>query len=163
MEDGKETERHRTDNAGNVKFIYLCNVLESVKKTKGNDKKRRKLLPPALKRRIGKESSYPLLRLIVPELDRERVTYGVKVATLVKLYCECLGFSEKNASAIRIRNWKDPTKQKGAYRTSVAGDFPRLIEEELSSRSGMCSTLHRLMQADGVVGCLIQGWTFVVL
>ena len=84
------------------------------------------------------------MRLILPQLDRERTAYGIKIATMskydpprpvllvhtanrtlphgvllsfdrVRLYIKVLGLSANNPSAQRLRNWKDPRKYNNRY------------------------------------------------
>ncbi|XP_026675159.1 DNA ligase 4 isoform X3 [Ceratina calcarata] len=93
--------------ASNVKFEELCTVLEEVSKASGEKKKtdtlekfiskcRNKLksLPPETD-----VSLFPILRLILPRLERERGAYDLKHKSLAALYTRvfCLGTNQANS------------------------------------------------------------------
>ena len=54
---------------------------------------------------------HPLLRLLLPQLDKERQTYGMKETTLGKYYVELLNISPESEDGRRLLHWRRPTKQ----------------------------------------------------
>lgn len=52
------------------------------------------------------ESLFPYMRLLLPELDRERQTYGLKAATIAKLLIECLGLESRHSDARKLLDWR---------------------------------------------------------
>ncbi|KAN0022290.1 hypothetical protein ACTFIU_004466 [Dictyostelium citrinum] len=71
---------------------------------------------------------YQLLRLILPQLDKDRNTYGLKEKTLARLYVELLNISAESADAIRLLNWKKSTNDE------VGGDFGTAVYLSLKNR-----------------------------
>ncbi|KAH0487982.1 MAG: hypothetical protein KVP17_004019 [Porospora cf. gigantea B] len=74
-------------------------------------------------RRLAKddESLFPLVRCLLPQLDRHR-TYGLKEVSLGKLYSKALTLGKVDHE--RLRYWKNPQKI-GGYGTP--GDLPSVI------------------------------------
>jgi DNA ligase-4 len=75
---------------------------------------------------------YPVIRLIVPEKDRERAMYGIKEATIGKLLVKIMRISKDSDDAYNILHWKLP-----GLRSSVAmaGDFAGRCHEVISKRA----------------------------
>jgi DNA ligase 4 len=59
---------------------------------------------------------YPVLRLILPQKDRERTMYGLKEKTLAKAYIKLIPLGMKDTDAIRLLNWKKPTEKEVSSR-----------------------------------------------
>ena len=92
---------------------------------------------------------YPVLRLILPQKDRERAVYGLKEKNLAKIYIKLIPLQRTDADAMRLLNWKKPT-EKGvrnlpvcysirsltAYQ-AISGDFPTVLYEVISKRSSI--------------------------
>lgn len=53
---------------------------------------------------------FQYMRLIMPQLDTLRSTYGLKESKIAKFYVELLGLPPTSADAIRFLHWKDPSK-----------------------------------------------------
>ena len=54
---------------------------------------------------------FPLLRLLLPQLDKERQTYGMKETNLGKYYVNLLNISPESEDGRRLLHWRRPTKQ----------------------------------------------------
>ena len=54
---------------------------------------------------------YPVIRLLLPDKDRERVVYGMKEKNLAKAYIKIIPLESKSPDAIRLLNWKRPSEQ----------------------------------------------------
>ncbi|KAF8963440.1 DNA ligase 4 [Flammula alnicola] len=75
---------------------------------------------------------YPVLRLILPQKDRERAVYGLKEKNLAKTYIKLIPLGMRDPDAIRLLNWKKPTE-----RDKTSGDFPTVLYEVVSKRSSV--------------------------
>ncbi|XP_021570421.1 DNA ligase 4 isoform X2 [Carlito syrichta] len=58
------------------------------------------------------------MRLILPQLERERMAYGIKETMLAKLYIELLNLPKEGKDALKLLNYRTPTGARGD-----AGDF----------------------------------------
>jgi DNA ligase-4 len=74
---------------------------------------------------------YPVIRLIVPEKDRERAMYGLKEATIGKLLVKIMGISKDSDDAHNILHWKLPGLRSSL---AMAGDFAGRCHEVISKR-----------------------------
>jgi DNA ligase-4 len=54
---------------------------------------------------------YPVLRLILPQKDRERTMYGLKEKALAKAYIKLIPLQMKDPDAIRLLHWKRPAEK----------------------------------------------------
>ena len=52
---------------------------------------------------------YMLMRLLLPQLDRQRGNYGLKESNIAKIYAEVLLLPHTEAD--RLKFWKNPAKQ----------------------------------------------------
>lgn len=75
------------------------------------------------------DSFYPILRLLLPQLDRERGAYGVKEHNLAKIYIRVLGLPKEGHDALKLLNFRAP-KTAGSH----AGDFAQVAFWVLKSR-----------------------------
>ncbi|GAA5909260.1 hypothetical protein JCM6882_003781 [Rhodosporidiobolus microsporus] len=102
---------------------------------------------------------YPLVRLLVPERDTRRRTYNLKEAKLAKAIITALDLPPKNDSALKLTNWKTPTKDDPG-----AGEFASVAYEVIRTRSTVLesrddftiddvnTTLDELSHSTGSVG-----------
>eukprot|EP00752_Nemacystus_decipiens_P016381 g14643.t1 len=100
------------------------------------------LLKPFLAR-LGRESPFPLLRLILPELDNLRDKYGMRTAKVASLFAE-LNFPKKQGDWYsRLFSYTDPAKNPspGDPRWQVTGDFALTLEYVLTeTKRGVSET-----------------------
>ncbi|TID18225.1 DNA ligase 4 [Venturia nashicola] len=73
---------------------------------------------------------YPVMRLMVPARDRDRAMYGLKEATIAKLFIKIIGIDRNSDDAYNLIHWKLPGKKAA----STAGDFAGRCYEVLSKR-----------------------------
>ena len=97
-----------------VSFRALCEVLDRIATSVGGKKEQMQYVEN-LWRRLRAASAAPsehhqLLRLLMPQLDSKRATYGLKESKIARFYVELLGLSEHSPDAVRFKNWKDPSK-----------------------------------------------------
>ena len=136
---------------------HLIGLLEMVR-DQHNAPKRAKLLENFWRsygRKVGNRyiPDFRILRLMCPELDRERPVYNLKEASIAKLYCEIHMLPKDHEDAVELMNWRDPTMAAGGgggrrgggdWRNmgqSVAGIFPAVLFKVMHKRSPQRSTL----------------------
>ncbi|XP_022104577.1 DNA ligase 4-like [Acanthaster planci] len=125
--------------ASRIPFAELAGFLEKVQKKHGTDGKRqmfreflekwREFHKQLHKNNLDtKDNFYPVLRLLLPQLERERVAYGIKEHTLAKLYIEILGLAKESTDAKKLLNYRAPTAKQ------EAGDFASVAYFVLRNR-----------------------------
>jgi DNA ligase-4 len=107
-----------------VEFGVLCSMFEAIIRSK----------KPALKRKhirtflehvyTGNEH-FSAMRLILPDLDKERANYGMKEGVLAKFLADALGLSKDSEDAKKLVNWRKGGQRAG----SNAGNFPVVAAE----------------------------------
>ncbi|TYH36365.1 hypothetical protein ES332_D13G259100v1 [Gossypium tomentosum] len=78
---------------------------------------------------------FSAMRLILPSLDRESGTYGLKESVLAICLIDALGMSRDSADALRLINWR----KGGANTGANAGNFALVAAEVLQRRQGTVS------------------------
>ncbi|XP_010545385.1 PREDICTED: DNA ligase 4 isoform X2 [Tarenaya hassleriana] len=118
-----------------VKFNVLVSLFNWIQKSKTSAQKRskfRKFLDTYCK----PSDYFAAVRLILPSLDRERGSYGLKESVLATCLIDALGISRDSPDAVRLVNWrKGGTAKAGAN----AGNFALISFEVLQRRQGMAS------------------------
>lgn len=133
--------------ASQVSFAELCGLLEKISKTHGNEKKKAVLGTFVEKWRefhqeLHKDnpdttdSFYAAMRLLVPQLEKQRAAYGIKEHMLAKLLIEVLCLGKDSADSNRLLNFKAPKAAKGD-----AGDFAAVAYFVLKNRCPEKGTL----------------------
>ncbi|OSD05522.1 DNA ligase 4 [Trametes coccinea BRFM310] len=120
-------------NKGSAPFHVLVALFEKLQ-TERKPEKRRKLLSSWFnhwRQEIGYDL-FPVLRLILPQKDRERAVYGLKEKNLAKAYIKLIPLGRHDPDAIRLLNWKKPTE-----RDRSSGDFPTVLYEVVNKRSSV--------------------------
>ncbi|KAH9805708.1 DNA ligase 4 [Citrus sinensis] len=110
----------------------LVSLFNWIQKTKPAAKKRSKFRK-FLDTYCDSVDYFSALRLILPSLDRERGSYGLKESVLANCLIDALGMSKDSADAVRLINWR-----KGGAAPN-AGNFPMVAAEVLQRRQGMIS------------------------
>ncbi|GAY37252.1 hypothetical protein CUMW_027640, partial [Citrus unshiu] len=139
------TENHRVRVAANeqrtgeemtkteeTEVSVLVSLFNWIQKTKPAAKKRSKFRK-FLDTYCDSVDYFSALRLILPSLDRERGSYGLKESVLANCLIDALGMSKDSADAVRLINWR-----KGGTAPN-AGNFPMVAAEVLQRRQGMIS------------------------
>jgi DNA ligase-4 len=75
------------------------------------------------------KDAYPLLRLLLPELDKERVTYGMKEKNIGRYYLKALAVGEDTEDGRRVGNYRN-----AQYNRRNAGDFAAVVADVLRRR-----------------------------
>lgn len=126
--------------ASHVPFADLCSTLERIQRSKGREEKIRhfrefldswRRFHDALHKnqKDVRDSFYPAMRLILPQLERERMAYGIKETMLAKLYIELLNLPKEGKDALKLLNYRTPTGTRGD-----AGDFATIAYFVLKPR-----------------------------
>jgi hypothetical protein len=98
----KQAEQEKMEKkykkANKIKFSMLVKTLEELWETKksakrrwSNEEKLEKLLPKRLLRHLEGGDPYPILRLIMPEIDTSRPNLGMQEKAIAKAWSQALG------------------------------------------------------------------------
>ncbi|KAJ7733239.1 DNA ligase IV [Mycena maculata] len=120
-------------NMGSAPFGILVALFEKLQNERKQDR-RKKLIATWFNHWRDEKGHdlYPVLRLILPQKDRERTVYGLKEKNLAKTYIKLIPLGMRDADAIRLLNWKKPTEH-----DKTSGDFPTVLFEVVSKRSSV--------------------------
>ncbi|GLJ26170.1 hypothetical protein SUGI_0501990 [Cryptomeria japonica] len=117
-----------------VNFSTLCEMLEAITRSKKGTMKRKHVR--TFLDHVYKGGEYfSAIRLILPQLDRERGAYKLKEAQLAKCLTDALGLSKDSPDAHRLINWRKGGAKAGAN----AGNFPMVAAEVLHQRQRVMS------------------------
>lgn len=109
--------------ASQIPFSDLCKLCEKISSARKDQKQQilKKYLNYfrdfAEKNPEANTSFYPIMRLLLPQLDRERSAYGVKENTLAHIYIKILCLPKEGIEAEKLINYRAPKSGTGA------GDF----------------------------------------
>ncbi|XP_062183911.1 putative DNA ligase 4 [Phragmites australis] len=121
--------------AARVRFGLLVAMFQAMSRDRTAAKKRVRLRV-FLDRAYGpsgRDDYFSALRLVLPGLDRERGSYGLKEAALAAALVDALGIAKDSPDAVRLTNWR----RGGGGRN--AGNFALVAAEVLQRRQGMTS------------------------
>ncbi|XP_034700316.1 DNA ligase 4 [Vitis riparia] len=132
-----------------TKFSVLCSLFTWIQRSRTSAKKRSKF-------RIFLDTfcinghQFSAIRLILPNLDRERGSYGLKESVLATCLIDALGMSRESEDALRLINWR-----KGGAKTGAnAGNFAMVAAEVLQRRQGMTSGGLTIKELNDLLDCL---------
>ncbi|CAN6452740.1 unnamed protein product [Victoria cruziana] len=118
----------------NVKFSVLCSMFQAMVRGKSPTMKR-KHFRTFLDHVYRSREYFSAIRLVLPSLDRERGTYGLKESTLATCLIDALGMSRESPDAVRLINWRKGGARVGAN----VGNFALVAFEVLQARQGVVS------------------------
>lgn len=107
-----------------VEFGVLCAMFEAIGRSKKSALKRKHIRTFLHHVYTGHEH-FSAMRLILPDLDKERANYGLKEAALAKLLADALGLSKDSEDAKKLVNWRKGGQKAG----SNAGNFSVVASE----------------------------------
>ena len=102
-----------------VKFSVLCAMFQAMARDRSSAKKRKHLRTFFDRVFTSRDRYFAALRLILPSIDRERGTYGLKEHALAACLVEAMGISKDSEDAVRLTNWRKGGPRSGAN----AGQF----------------------------------------
>ncbi|KAL1941177.1 hypothetical protein VTO73DRAFT_7389 [Trametes versicolor] len=139
-------------NKGSAPFQVLVALFEKLQNERKPEKRRRLIASwfNGWRKDIGYDL-FPVLRLILPQKDRERTVYGLKEKNLAKAYIKLIPLDRHGPDAIRLLNWKKPTER---YRS--AGDFPSVLWEVVNKRNNVTEGSLTIDDINGVLDELAQ-------
>ncbi|XP_046628908.1 DNA ligase 4-like isoform X1 [Neodiprion virginianus] len=125
--------------ASKVKFIEFCMILDKISKAQAATKsshlecliKQCREFSEKLKKKDKEAdtSFFPILRLLLPQHDREREAYGLKETALAKLYVRVLALGQTSKDAQELLHYKVPISGKQS-----GGDFAEIAYSILCKR-----------------------------
>jgi DNA ligase-4 len=115
-----------------VQFDTVVLFCEQLSKTTKHDK-RRELITRMFATWRG--DKFLLMRLLLPHLDKERQSYGMKESVLARMYVDLLTIAVTSEHARQLLQWKRPSSG------HASGDFAGVVEQALHSRLRSSSTL----------------------
>ncbi|KAJ6846948.1 DNA ligase 4 [Iris pallida] len=117
-----------------VRFGLLVSMFQAMLRDRSAAKKRKRFRT-FLDRAYTGQDYFGAVRLLLPSLDRERGSYGLKESTLATCLVDALGIARDSEDALRLVNWR-----KGGARTGAnAGNFSLVAAEVLQRRQGIAS------------------------
>ncbi|KAI8565875.1 hypothetical protein RHMOL_Rhmol03G0295200 [Rhododendron molle] len=118
-----------------TKFSVMCSLFNWMQRSKSSAKKRskfRKFLDNFCK----PGDYFNAIRLLLPSLDRQRGSYGLKESVLAACLVDAVGMSRDSQDALRLFNWRKGGAPKAG---SNAGNFALIAAEVLQRRQGWAS------------------------
>jgi DNA ligase 4 len=111
--------------AARVRFGLLVAMFQAMSKDRTSAKKRGRLrvFLDCAYGPSGRDDYFSALRLVLPGLDRERGSYGLKEAVLATVLVDALGIAKDSTDAVRLINWR----RGGGFRN--AGNFSLVAAE----------------------------------
>ncbi|XP_068641207.1 DNA ligase 4 [Aristolochia californica] len=117
-----------------VEFRVLVAMFEAMQRSKSSVEKRKKFRK-FIDYCYQSREYFTAIRLILPWLDRERGSYGLKESVLATCLIDALGMSRESEDALRLINWR-----KGGAKTGAnVGNFALVAAEVLQCRQGTAS------------------------
>lgn len=124
-----------------IPFQDLCVLLEKISKVKGTDRKKQLFRTFLTQWREAHarlhptdadttaDTFFPVLRLLLPQVDKARAAYGMKETVLAKYYIEVLNIAKDSLDAKKLLNYRAPASAK-----QEAGDFAMVAYFVLRNR-----------------------------
>ena len=129
-------ESSRPDNSNKIPFSYLCKLFEKIEAASGKAAKVKIVFDRDLRKRIGGQSIFPFIRLLLPLNDPDRPRYGLKQTNVANTYIKALNLNKMSGDAQSLVHWKDPSKVIGAKTSEIiSGDFGTILEHVLRNRA----------------------------
>ncbi|KAG0724997.1 DNA ligase 4 [Chionoecetes opilio] len=125
-----------------IPWDQVCRMLEKVSEEKGGPKKKKEMLLKFIThfRELHakklqhhphcQDTFFPVLRVLLPALDRGRGAYGVKERRLADLYIRILGLKKDGNDAQKLINFRKPKASAGGE----SGDFAEVAYYVLRNR-----------------------------
>ncbi|KAL9713673.1 DNA ligase (ATP) [Leucoagaricus gongylophorus] len=120
-------------NVDSAPFAVLVSLFEKLSMERKQDRRKKMINSWFTHWRQEKGYDlYPVLRLLLPQKDRERAVYGLQEKNLAKIYIKLIPLGMRDPDAVRLLNWKRPTE-----REKASGDFHAVLFEVVSKRSSV--------------------------
>ncbi|GBN59991.1 DNA ligase 4 [Araneus ventricosus] len=133
--------------AEHVPFLHLSKLCQKISERKGKDKKVKPLVEfihywQDFHKKLHAsnpdttDSFFPVMRLLLPQCERQRAAYGIKEFTLAKLLIEIFCLDKNSVDAQKLLNYRSPKSA-----NAEAGDFASVAYFVLKNRSPENGTL----------------------
>lgn len=113
--------------AEKIGFRDLCELFERLSES-GTKAQLKKKLVHVFFEHYKDRDIYPLMRLVLPQHDHDRPSYGMKETNIAKMYVRILGISERSEDGFRLLHWRRPSSN------TEAGDFANAVYLSLLNR-----------------------------
>ncbi|POM80098.1 DNA ligase, partial [Phytophthora palmivora] len=153
MDHAEETTALDQSAALGLSFTALCSVLKAVEATRKNESKLDLLFSANLRAQVGGGDLYPLVRLVLPQLDRER-TYMLKEKKIAKIYIDVLGLAPISKDAQKLEHFNDPK----IVESKSVGDFAAVLFDVVLYQSARTRSKqqHTLQDVNELLDKLVQ-------
>ncbi|POM75363.1 DNA ligase [Phytophthora palmivora] len=153
MDHAEETTALDQNAALGLSFTALCSVLKAVEATRKNESKLDLLFSANLRAQVGGGDLYPLIRLVLPQLDRER-TYMLKEKKIAKIYIDVLGLAPISKDAQKLEHFNDPK----IVESKSVGDFAAVLFDVVLYQSARTTSKqqHTLQDVNELLDQLVQ-------
>lgn len=115
-----------------VRFGLLVSMFQAMLRDRSAAKKRKRFRT-FLDRVYTGRDYFSAVRLVLPSLDRERGTYGLKESVLAGCLVDALGIAKDSEDALRLINWR----RGGARSGRNAGNFALIAAEVRGGSSAL--------------------------
>ena len=89
---------------------------------------------PSSSSSVRRPNLLPLLRLLMPQGDKARPTYGVREANIAELYISALALDPHSSTAQRLKRWKQPQPPLPGHSSApLSGDFATVLRDVLAA------------------------------
>ncbi|KAJ3187606.1 DNA ligase (ATP) [Irineochytrium annulatum] len=126
--------------ASRFPFITLCKFFDAIQPAKPKTKKA-KLAALLADWRASGDDALPLLRLLLPHIDKDRATYGVKDKTLAGVYLDALSIQKTSEDGDSLLHWRKPKAGLGAVGVDFADVLFRVLEKRTGGAPGSAMSI----------------------
>ena len=130
-----------------IKFSQLCTLLEGISSQTKKDTKKQKLEKLFGDWLNEDKDVYPLMRLIVPKLDKEREYYGMKESKIADIYIDLLALSKKSSDAVSLKQWAKSSRKN-------VTDFADVAFQVIKDRSTVDKSSLTIKEVNGILDSL---------
>ncbi|KAL3673389.1 hypothetical protein V7S43_001102 [Phytophthora oleae] len=136
-----------------LSFTALCSVLKAVEATRKNETKLDLLFSSNFRAQVGGGDLYPLIRLVLPQLDCES-TYMLKEKKIAKIYIDVLGLAPISKDAQKLEHFNDPK----IVDSKSVGDFAAVLFDVVLYQSARAKSKmqHTLKDVNDLLDHLVQ-------
>lgn len=142
------------DNSNKLLFYDLCQIFANIEEIQGTENKLKLIFNKTMKKKIGGQSPFPFMRLLLPVIDRERMNYNLKQKTVAKTYIKALGLTSDSGDAQSLLLYKNHEKSQGAKSDIISGDFGTILEHILRKRISITSSKVTIGEVNDVLDAL---------
>lgn len=136
-----ESELEEWEKCSNLNGMKFADVAERFERADAPMKGWEKLaivFDEEVERVTGRQSTYPLVRLLLPSLDNGRRTFGIKVKGLAKVYLKLTGLEKANVksneAARKLKYHAGDAAARGQFEGAELGNSVRDVSRRVDLR-----------------------------